>query len=82
MDIKAVKSILLKNPEQPKLLIGAPGIGKTQIVSEFAKEIGRKLYTIVLSHLDIDDLKGVPYVAPNGELQIKKGPLIPGEDEE
>lgn len=82
MDISKVKDVLRKYPEQPKLLIGPPGIGKTQVVREFAEEVRRKLYTIVLSHLDIDDLKGIPYITPEGKLEIKRGPLIPGEDEE
>lgn len=82
MDIGEVKRFLGMCPEQPVLLIGPPGIGKTQVVNEFAQEKGRKLYTIVLSHLDIDDLKGIPYITSEGKLEIKKGPLIPDEDEE
>lgn len=81
MDIDKVKGFLKEYPEQPVLLVGPPGIGKTQVVNEFAKEIGRKLYTVVLSHLDVDDLKGIPFVNDKGELSIKRGPLIPDKDE-
>lgn len=68
------------HPEVPKLLLGPAGIGKTQCVYQFAEKIGRKVYTWVLSHLDIDDLKGIPYVS-NGQLSIKRGPLIPEPQE-
>lgn len=73
--------ILNTNPDVPKLFIGPPGIGKTQVIGEWARSCGRKLYTIVLSHLDIDDLKGIPYVV-GGEFRVQRGSLIPGEGEE
>jgi hypothetical protein len=41
------------------------------------------MYQIVLSHLDIDDLKGIPYVKPETQtLSVMRGPLIPKENEE
>lgn len=81
MDIGQISNFLRECPEQPTLLMGPPGIGKTQVVNEFAKSIGRKLYTVVLSHLDIDDLKGIPFINDKGQLEIKRGPLVPDKDE-
>lgn len=75
--------VLNRAPELPKLFLGPPGVGKTEIIKQWANSINRKLYVIPLAHFEPEDLKGIPYVNTNeGKLEIKKGPLIPDKDEE
>jgi hypothetical protein len=69
------------NPDKPKLIIGPPGVGKTQIISEWAQSIGRKLYVLPLDHLSVDDFAGIPHII-NGKLEIARPDIIPGENEE
>ncbi len=82
MRVSQIPRALEVAPEVPKLFIGPPGVGKTQMVQQWAQRIGRKLYVIPLAHFEPEDIKGIPYVAPDGKLYIKKGPLIPDENEE
>jgi DNA polymerase III delta prime subunit len=82
MRIGEVKGMLNICPWQPKLLIGPPGIGKTQVVHQFAKEIGRKCYTIPLAHFRPEDLSGIPFVKPDGTFAVSRPLNIPGEEEE
>src|SRR4051794_32553163 len=49
------------------LLVGAPGVGKTQLVYELAQEEG---YDVILSHPAVEDptdVKGVPFPSKDGE---------------
>jgi len=80
MKIKELKSKLNLCPQIPKLLIGPPGVGKTEIVRQWAQEIGRKCYTVPLAHFRPEDLFGIPYVV-NGDLKICRPPNLPGPEE-
>jgi hypothetical protein len=44
------------------MLHGAPGIGKSQLVAQLAKEAGARLIDIRLSYFDPVDLRGIPFV--------------------
>jgi len=82
MRIGNMWSVLNQSPEVPKLFIGPPGIGKTQIVYQWSQAIGRRLYVLPLAHFEPEDIKGLPWVNPvSGQLEIKRGPVIPGEQE-
>lgn len=43
------------------MLHGAPGVGKTQIVSQLAHEIGARLFDLRLTTIEPQDLRGLPY---------------------
>ncbi len=43
------------------MLHGRPGVGKTQVVTDLAREIGAKLYDIRLTTIEPQDLRGLPY---------------------
>jgi hypothetical protein len=45
----------------PTFLHGAPGIGKSTIISNFAKSRGMELIIVMLSQIEATDLRGIPY---------------------
>lgn len=53
--------ILIK-AQQPFMLHGSPGVGKSAIVRQVANELGIKMIDLRLSQLDPVDLRGVPSV--------------------
>jgi hypothetical protein len=48
--------------QQPTMLWGAPGVGKSQVVHQVAAELGMNMIDLRLSQLDPVDLRGVPSV--------------------
>jgi len=66
---RQLKDVLKLNYELeiPTLIVGPPGIGKTDIVRQFAREVGLKMpdRPIILSGYQPEDLLGVPM--PNKE---------------
>ena len=48
--------------QQPVFLWGSPGIGKSSIVKDVAKQLGMKLIDLRLSLLDSVDLRGFPHM--------------------
>jgi predicted AAA+ superfamily ATPase len=78
-----IREKLNRAPQIPKLFLGPPGIGKSQIVREWAQSLGRKCYVIALNHVDLEDIKGLVYLDPvERRVKAQRGPLIPAEDEE
>lgn len=61
-----IKSALnyLVDASQPVMLHGSPGVGKSDVVRQLAKERGIDLIDLRLSQLDPVDLRGVPSVDP------------------
>jgi hypothetical protein len=53
---------------KPVLLLGDPGIGKTSIVSDVAKENGLKLVTLLGSLIEPTDVGGIPFCV-DGSVQ-------------
>ena len=51
---------------------GAPGIGKTQITTQLAKELGIQIQVWTLATLDPTDLKGIPFVKKITNLLFPK----------
>lgn len=43
------------------MLHGRPGVGKTQVVADLARDIGAKLFDIRLTTIEPQDLRGLPY---------------------
>lgn len=56
----AIKACLLAN--QPVMLHGSPGAGKSQVVKQAAKELDMGFIDVRLSQLDPVDLRGIPTV--------------------
>jgi hypothetical protein len=43
------------------MMHGRPGVGKTQVVEQLAKEIGARLFDLRLTTIEPQDLRGLPY---------------------
>ena len=56
----AIKTCLLA--DQPVMLHGSPGAGKSQVVKQVTKELGMGFIDVRLSQLDPVDLRGVPSI--------------------
>lgn len=63
---KAIRSFILAN--QPVMLHGSPGGGKSQIVKQVADELDYGFIDVRLSQLDPVDLRGVPSVDRDQKL--------------
>jgi len=67
------RKILLQNMraeiDMPTCFIGPPGVGKTSIVEEVAKELKAHLCVIPLSCYDASELKGIPRVMDLNDLR-------------
>jgi len=51
--------------QRPVMLWGQPGIGKSELVEQLAKKLGRKMIDIRLLIMDPTDLRGIPYKRKN-----------------
>jgi len=82
MRISELKKVLakLETIQEPVLLVGHAGVGKTEIVRQLAQETGRKLYTVILSQLEPGDLLGLP-VTRDGVTEFLRPNWLPKEDE-
>ena len=68
----AVKAYLLKDAygiyeipairQRPLLLLGAPGIGKTQIMEQIARECGIALVSYTITHHTRQSAMGLPFI--------------------
>nr|CRY95866.1 hypothetical protein [uncultured prokaryote] len=68
----AVKAYLLKDDygayeipairQRPLLLLGAPGIGKTQIMEQIARECGIALVSYTITHHTRQSAIGLPFI--------------------
>ncbi len=50
--------------KMPAYLHGAPGIGKSSIIRDFAAQKGLRLETLILSQIEAADLRGLPALDP------------------
>ncbi|MBQ7568896.1 AAA family ATPase [bacterium] len=64
VDQKQLKDVLLNVATvRPVFIWGAPGIGKSAIVEEFANEVGLECVSLLGSQLAPEDIMGVPQIA-------------------
>ena len=64
------KNILKLSAKIPVMLLGAPGIGKSAVVTQFAEEFGADLVDIRLSAETPSSFEGKDYISPQtGDLQ-------------
>jgi hypothetical protein len=70
---------LAKENHTPVMIWGAPGIGKSQVVSEVAKKHNSQVIDIRLSQMEPSDLRGIPF--QNGDLVDWSIPsILPNEE--
>jgi len=67
MEVSKVKSVLnaCAITNECALLVGHAGIGKTQIVKQWAKEQGYHCEVLIASLLEPSDIQGMPYIENN-----------------
>jgi MoxR-like ATPase len=61
---------------RPVMILGAPGIGKTALVQQFAEMVGLPCVSLLGSQLAPEDLLGVPQLLPNGKSRFCPPTLI------
>jgi len=61
---------------RPVMILGAPGIGKTALVNQFAELVGLPCVSLLGSQLAPEDLIGVPQLLPNGRSRFCPPTLI------
>lgn len=61
-----------KEANKPIFIYGAPGIGKTRLVQQAAKELGIKLLNLDLQYMSPEDFIGIPKVVPLTKEDIQK----------
>lgn len=76
---KSVRAYLRKNGEGrycmketqrlPMLLIGAPGIGKTEVVESIAKRLGIGFASLSITHYTKNNLLGLPVIRDHGDIK-------------
>ena len=65
--------------QQPAFIWGAPGVGKSQIVAQMAKELDRELIDIRAVLLDPVDLRGLPRIEDDGSAGWCPPSFLPKE---
>ena len=66
---------------RPVFLWGPPGIGKSEIIEQIAKEQDRPVIDIRLILMDPTDIKGIPYYNPNsGKMEWAHPSELPEDD--
>lgn len=68
---------ILLRVQQPTFLWGAPGVGKSQIVAQVAREHGLKLVDIRAVLLDPVDLRGLPRFTDTGYVEWSTPAFLP-----
>lgn len=64
----------LLNAKQPTMIHGSPGVGKSDIVRQVAKQRGVELIDLRLSQLDPVDLRGVPSIDTKKRITLWNTP--------
>lgn len=72
MDIQSAKLVIQAAAlaDDTVIMEGLHGIGKSNIVKQFAKENGYHLEELFLSHQEVGDLIGIPHTIENGGATI------------
>ncbi len=78
--LECIESAILV--EQPLMMWGPPGIGKSELVHQIAEKQGRKVRDVRLALYDPTDLKGMPYLSKDDTLKWAPSSEIPFLDPE
>lgn len=70
-DAKALVTLAI-NTQEPIMLHGKPGIGKSDMMRQIAKEMGREFIDIRLPLYESPDIKGYPYLKETAGTDEKK----------
>jgi hypothetical protein len=73
----ALKALLAAR--QPAFIWGAPGIGKSSVVAQFANSLSLALRDVRALLLDPVDLRGLPYVSPDGRSKWAVPDFLPAD---
>ncbi len=74
-ELKKILPIALKDGKMPILLLGSPGIGKSEIISEICTELNYELMVDIACTADPVDYKGLPAVIGDSAMFIPYGNL-------
>ena len=79
VNLREAKNIIKTSmrTKTPCLLLGTPGIGKSEIVEQVAKKEGGGFLCFEASSLDPTDIRGVLVPAENNKSCFTKSPLLP-----
>ncbi|MGC9770979.1 AAA family ATPase [Fervidobacterium islandicum] len=78
MRIGTFKSLFgfLLSLDEPIMIVGHAGIGKSTVIRQAAQELGRSVKTVLLSQLEPGDLIGMPVVI-NGQTVFTRPTFLP-----
>ena len=76
---KALRALI--SAGTPAFLWGAPGVGKSNVVEQVARELGRRLIDIRAVLLDPVDLRGLPHVNGDGRAHWATPEFLPRDGE-
>ena len=72
-------SHMVKKRDIPFFFHGSPGIGKSEIVEQIAREQGMALEVLMLTQIDSQDLRGIQYPDPESKRMVYYPPeFLPG----
>ena len=75
----ALRTLILA--KRPAFLWGAPGVGKSNVVAQVARELGRRLIDVRAVLLDPVDLRGLPHVNGDGRAHWAVPEFLPRDGE-
>lgn len=75
----AIKTMI--SIKQPTFVWGAPGVGKSQIVTQAAKELGLEVRDVRAVLLDPVDLRGLPHINGDGRAHWATPEFLPRDGE-
>lgn len=64
----------------PVLLVGPTGLGKSSIIKEIAKELGRKVIDLRLSQMEFSDLRGIPFISKEENVKWSVPHFFPTDE--
>jgi hypothetical protein len=66
---------------RPMMIWSQPGMGKSKIMSQTAKRLGRKLFDLRLTGRDVVDFIGLPTVTKAGETSFARPKMLPKDSD-
>lgn len=70
VSIKEARKAILRcfQAQRPVMLHSGPGIGKSEVISQIAEEMGGCMVDLRMGTLDISDIRGIPYFDKNSNV--------------